>query len=84
MFNDYTPRWDDVVVECDSSSESDHEPAAPYNPRNIHLWLDDHFDILQELYKVFLSNGKLAFGQAFCQFASFSEFADYIHRHTIP
>ena len=53
-----------------------------YDPlRQRRMWLDEHYDVLQELYKQFKTNGQTVFGRSFFQCGSFADFIEFVHRH---
>lgn len=75
----YRVYFDDVL---DGSDASDEE-AAPQDPsRSRRAWVDSHFDVLMELYRVFQHSGQSVFGNAFYQLGDFTDFVNLIYDKT--
>lgn len=63
-----------------SSDESDDEPFTP--PTTFEAWFDSYFSALEELYSLFLQEGRYYFGEAFFQFGNIENFARHIYTRT--
>lgn len=67
-------------------SDGEHEWSMedPQIRRSFQSFVDEHQDVLMDMYLNFLSNGKFFFGISFHQTGSFYHFARYVFMHTLP
>ena len=59
-------------------SDEFEELEDPHEP-----WVVEHYDALEELYRVFQSAGRQLFGNAFFQLAHFGDFTAFVRKTTI-
>lgn len=76
----YRPYYDDAW-DSDSDSVDEERVHDPYRKRQT--WLDEHYDILTELYHHFKETGERAFGRPFYQFGDFVQFTNLIYDNTL-
>ena len=69
-----------------NSEESDEYvcESPDSESRTRRLWRDEHFDVLQELYRSFKTTGESVFGRAFLQYGDFHQFVSFIYENTFP
>ena len=72
---EYGPAEEDATVV--------HELARKPQRVWYHDWLEEHYDVLAELYTSFKSNGRSAFGRPFCDLGGFADFTEYVFKHTV-
>lgn len=72
-----TSSEDEAWYECDSSDND--EPFWG----NRRRWLDEHYDVLQQMYAMFLEVGRVVFGNAFMQFGGFHDFVKFVYEYTL-
>ena len=76
-YNDFEEMWSD-------SQESAEDYVGPaIGSRTRRLWLEQHFDVLQELYRAFKLSGESVFGLAFFQYGNFYHFVNLIYENTL-
>ena len=73
----------DDVRSNESSDEFDELDYSRDPNRRRRQWLDEHFEVLQELYVQFRRNGTSVFGDAFFQLGDFGLFIDFIYQSTV-
>lgn len=61
---------------------SDDEPLPRDTSRRRQEWLDEHYEVLAELYHDFTQRGVGVFGYAFFQLGDFYQFAHFIYENT--
>jgi hypothetical protein len=62
-------------------SETEEEYDSPAEEECIDerwRWVNEHYDVLQELYLQFRGNGERVFGRAFLQRADFADFVTFV------
>ena len=68
-----------------SSSDEDSDVEdfrAAVTTRSVNDWFVDNYDVLEELYEVFKTNGRMHFGNWFFQHGGFHHFIDFILLHS--
>ena len=70
---------DDVWYDSPESEEELGDDSS----RTRRVWCDNHFEVLQELYRAFKNDGQVVFGRAFFQFGDFSQFVRLIYDTTV-
>jgi len=75
----FTPRYDcpDFWPSEESDDDSYFAHQDPDKARS--RWVEEHFDVLQDLYNTFTQSGKYAFGRTFYQFGGFHTFCSHIY-----
>ncbi len=77
----YRVYHDDCAV--DSSASDDEFSAVPHDAnRSRRRWLEEHFDVLQDLYAHLREDGERVFGRAFLQRGGFHTFVQFVYEHT--
>ena len=60
-----------------------HELARHSTPVLYRDWLDEHFEVLSELYSNFKRDGESVFGRAFFELGTFTDYVDMIFTRTV-
>lgn len=65
--------------------ESDEDCVHVKDPvqTQFNAWVDEHYDVLQELYSCYKDSGRRVFGGAFHQLGDFADFITFVYRHMI-
>ena len=85
----YRSRYDDAAPHYESSSDDgiDLDETTGWSHTVTRrdpeeTWVDQHYDVLQELYKSFREGGEKVFGTGFFQGGGFHHFNHFIYLHT--
>ena len=75
--------FDEGSSEEETYSEIVHEMA--HKPRRIwfHHWIEEHFEVISDLYIGFKRDGEKVFGRSFNQLGSFANYAEFIFTFTV-
>ena len=77
----YRVYHDDPCMDSPESTEDEASPVEPSRKRRV--WLDGHFEVLQELYRAFKQSGESVFGRSFFQFGAFGQFVNFVYENTV-
>lgn len=77
----YTRRYDEAYSEDTESSDGDI-PITLY--KNIQEWYNANYLVLDELYHIYLRDGRVCFGNSFHQCGDFSHFVAFIYKYMQP
>ena len=83
----YRSHYDDRRVQ---TADSDSDEAALDDVAGFSLgrrdpervWVEENYDVLEELYRAFRESGSRVFGAAFFQCGGFHHFTHLIYTHT--
>ena len=67
---------------CDELLQEEELP--PHMLRERHVWKRHYQDDIEELYRVYVANGRIMFGGAFHQLANVDHFADFVFKCMQP
>ena len=65
----------------DDSEEEDWQFAVATKTEQV--WLQQHYDVLQQLYSDFKNNGEAYFGRWFFQSGGFYHFVQFVYAHSL-
>tara|TARA_B100000902_G_scaffold339335_1_gene341490 strand:+ start:754 stop:1038 length:285 start_codon:yes stop_codon:yes gene_type:complete len=84
----FCPQYDDTYESSDSDEgctlgmlESGIGTSSDSNKKRRE-WLNEHFDVLSELYRNFIIDGQRVFGAAFFQRGGFHTFIELVYENT--
>lgn len=68
---------------CDEHLQEEDD-LPPHMLHERHVWKRHYQEELEELYRVYVANGRLMFGGAFHQLATLDHFADFVFKCMQP
>ena len=84
-FTQYVGDAQDNSQACDEHSLlQEEEELPPHMLRERHVWKLHYQDEIEELYRVYVANGRIMFGSAFHQLANVDHFADFVFKCMQP
>ena len=83
--SNYKPFYDDLW-DNNSADSADDEPLQRDPSRKRRAWLDEHYEVLMELYRAFKANGESVFGNCFFRngLGDFHKFVHFVYENTLP
>lgn len=60
-----------------------HELAPKPDRVWFHDWMEEHFDVLSDLYIGFKRDGEKVFGRSFNQFGTFVNYVEFVFTYTV-
>jgi hypothetical protein len=78
----YNSYHDDAFYNSVDSSDEDLPRRIPDPSRARREWIDEHYEVLMELYRAFKGSGEGVFGRAFFQTGDFNLFVHFLYENT--
>ena len=82
-YHDYRSYSADNTSESSEDETAYFELAARPVQKNLAQWVDEHYDVLTELFSHFKTHGTHIFGSCFYQFGTFADFVRFLFDTTV-